>query len=202
MNYLELNYADEPAEQRKLLAGVWHHAHAVAKNKGLQFGVSFPFWMDPVKTEQGTVLKAGTFGPIMRIFASDAALKVFAQELSQSRAIQAGFIGMSDIRCTPAHATLERYRRSRLSDRAAGGYALRQQKQLQRRALLGKSCQYQIDPVELVKKAQAEKMNFLSMRSKENGNGFSLNVVRHPAAGAADVSASNSYGLGGIVPAF
>lgn len=198
--YFEINYADEPSEQRKLLSMLWQLVHAVAKRAELKYDVSFPFWMDPVKDDKGAILKSGTFGPVMRVFADTATLETMRNEVCAHRLVASGLVAVSEMRPVPPHATVERFVRSRHRDRVTAAHAAAHLRHLQVCAAKGKLRDYELIPAALMRNVARAKENFVAMRSSGSQRPFSLNVERLAADSAA--THTNSYGLGRNVPRF
>lgn len=202
MKYLELNYFDEDhSEQLKTLGKLWHLVHAIATRHKVAFQVSFPFWMNPIRAADGAIRKAGTFGPVIRLFGSGEGLSSLAKELSSHRLIQSGFVAMSLIRDVPDTGEYVSFVRSRVRDRVTDGYAKQAERNMAMRARNRPdfSSNHVLHHSALLAAERTVLANFVALRSSGNGNKYSLNVEQRRCDNTKSV---NSYGLGGVVPVF
>lgn len=201
--FIELNYmADGHAEQAVNLAGLWQLIHAVAAEYKLKFSVAFPQWTDPVRGSNGEVLKAGTFGPTMRLFLeSPEDAGVMHQQLSRHRMVRSGMVVASAIKAVPAHAAATHaFIRSRIAEKTTDGFFQREQRRQLNAAAQGKR-QRDINMKRKRELHQQRPSNYVAMRSSSNGRPFGLRVERVPAE-QRQQAVSNGYGLGVACPSF
>lgn len=169
--------ADDPKAEFRLVGDVWHLVHAIASRHALQFRVDFPKWADPVKSEEGVVLKAGRFGSTMRIIAAADALKRLFDEVSAHKLVQCEVIHATAPRAAgPAPET--HFKRVRAHERAGAAYEARHNRRAHRRALEGRPIQPLKPAAERVAARASRRVNFVHLRSATNSQKYALSVER------------------------
>lgn len=203
MQYLELNYTDsDPTFERKLLARLWHLLHAVAKTHELAYCIAFPDWTSSLRDPARRIIKAGSFGGKLRVFAERRALEVFERELSAHKLVRGGLVVASGIQDAPASAEFSSFVRFRAIEKLTSGFARRQQRRSEKRVLSGKNVNAASGPSPLTQAyAESVETNFVALTSSRNDlvRAYSLTVAKLPAAAARWGS---SFGLGGAAPDF
>ncbi len=187
-----------------MLATIWHTLHAISRRHELAFQVGFPGWQDPVKTPTGDILRPGSFGPVVQVFAQPAALDVFVQELNAQRLVSRGLVVLGP--CLPVPANVSEtaaFVRIHTLDRATDSQRQRQLRREQRLAERGIFLPKLSDQEVIAKRqraALATKSVFIRLRSSTNQQRYRLAVERRVQP--KDSNGCTSYGLMGTVPQF
>jgi CRISPR-associated endoribonuclease Cas6/Csy4 subtype I-F len=202
-HYIEATFLEtDEADIRLTLGNFWHGLHAVMQRRDLRCAVDFPQWSDPVTDSAGRILKVGSFGSLIRVFADAQTLASIKTELQGVRVVQGRMVVLSEITAVPDQTLgFVTCSRVRVHDKTTDGFARRQARRYEKRLALGKASQRSGDGSIVRERALRTPTNFVALKSVSTSQAYSLRVAR--ALSTTPVSSTpSSYGLGSAVPAF
>lgn len=197
VRYVNLTAMGEDIEfvMGKLMYAV--HGYNASRTESERIAVAFPMMQEAVVSERGKPLMAGTFGPQLRLFATEDKLSEFLASALPNKLARLGAVVRGAILDIPAGAGAVRYVRDRKFEKThvGGAHARRQQR---RAAEQGREC--------FAKKRYATPVSIgLPMQSKSTSRPFHLDVRKETCAEAVLLGNVNAYGLcgeGTAVPLF